>query len=285
MPKCVECGAETPREAMYGAADDLRCGKCAGRNRVSLSSLPRTREADNAPIWTFMLVLMAIIVYAGEQLPGAERVTFLWNEPTRVWDGEVWRLLTTVLPHGGILHLIFNCYWTAVFGLTTERAIGSWRFLGLILLTALGASATQFLISPSPAVGLSGVGYGLFGFLFAIRLYKDYARVLMTDSVMKMFIGWFILCWILTYAAGWHIANYAHASGFAVGWLVGKSILKRKTELRIGILTAVVLVMAGFTTYMPWNSHYRDYRQHKELIQALREGRAPNLDFIEIDKD
>lgn len=270
---------------MYGAADDLRCGKCAGRNRVSHSSLPRTREADNAPIWTFMIVLMAIIVYAGEQLPGAERVTFLWTEPNRIWDGEVWRLLTSVLPHINFLHLIFNCYWMAIFGISIERAIGSSRFLGLVLLTALGASAAEFLVSPSLAVGLSGVGYGLFGYLFAIRLYKDYARVVMTESVMKLFIGWFVLCVILTYAADWHIANYAHGGGFVVGWLVGKSILKRKTELRIAIVTAVVLLMAGLTTYMPWNSHFRDYRQHKESIQALRDGRPPNIDFIHVDKD
>jgi len=227
-----------------------------------------------------MLVLMALIVFAGEQLPGAAGAQFLWNEPTRVWDGELWRLLTTVLPHGGILHLFFNCYALAILGTVTERALGSNRYFGLIILLALGASATQFLVHPNPSVGLSGVVYGLFGFLFAIRLYKDYARVVMTDSVMKQFIGWFVLCWILTYAAGWPIANYAHLGGLAVGWLVGKSMLKRRTSMRIAGIAAGVVVLSIMTMYMPWNSDYRKYQANKEWIRANRDGRLPlDLDF------
>jgi membrane associated rhomboid family serine protease len=275
MPRCVECETETPREEMFGAPGDLRCRQCVGKRRVSLTSLPKEREVDNAPIWTFMLVLMAVIVYAGEQLPGAEGVRFLWDEPTRIWDGELWRLLTTALPHGGLLHLFFNCYALAMLGTVTERAIGSNRYLGLIVLLALGASATQFLVQPNPSVGLSGVVYGLFGFLFALRLYKDYARVVMTDSIMKQFIGWFVLCWILTYASNWRIANFAHAGGLAVGWLVGKSMLKRRTELRIAGIAVVVMLLSAMTMYMPWSAAYRHYQANKDMIRAINDVQVP----------
>jgi membrane associated rhomboid family serine protease len=215
---------------------------------------------------------MALIVYAAQQLPDAVGARFLWDEPTRVWDGELWRLLTTVLPHGGFLHLLFNCYALAILGTITERALGSNRFIGLIVLLALGASATQFLVHPNPAVGLSGVVYGLFGFLFALRLYKDYARAIMNDSVMKQFIGWFVLCWILTYAAGWRVANFAHLGGMVVGWLIGKSMLKPRTHLRIAAIASAVVAMCLMTMYMPWSSSYREYQENKQIMRAFRDG-------------
>jgi membrane associated rhomboid family serine protease len=277
MPQCVECRAETPRADMFGPPDELRCAKCVGKRRLSIADLPEPRDPTAPPVWTFTLVLMAVIVFVGAQLPGAERATMLWNEPTRIWDGEVWRLLTTVLPHGGFLHLFFNCYALTLLGVVTERALGPSRFFGLLVLCALGASATQFLVQPTPTVGLSGVVYGLFGFLFAIRLYRDYASVVMTESVMKQFIGWFVLCWILTYGAGWPIANFAHAGGFAVGWLTGKSILRRRAEWRIAAIAGIVVIMAAMTTYMPWNAKFRRYQELKELRRESREAAAASI--------
>ena len=275
MPRCVECGTETARSEMYGLPHELRCAGCAGRRQVSLSTLPKNRPAYNTPAWSVTLVFMAFVVWGAEQIPGTERLHALWNIPTRIWDGEVWRLLTSMLPHANFLHLFFNCYWIAVFGIVTEREIGSLRFLGLVMLLAVGSSAAEFLYSPAPGIGLSGVVYGLFGFLFAQRLYKDYARALMNDSTMKAMFGWFVLCVILTYAAKWPIANMAHAGGFVVGWLVGNSIVKRNTQLRVAAVTIVVASMAGLTTYMPWNKSYRFYQENKQLIRMIEERQIP----------
>lgn len=281
MPRCVECGTETPRAEMYGLPDDLRCASCAGKRQASLSALPKERPADNSPAWSVTLVFMAFIVWAAEQIPGAEPVHALWNIPMRIWDGEVWRLLTSMLPHANLLHLFFNCYWIGILGVATEKAIGSTRFVGLLALLAVGSSAAEFLFHPAPAIGLSGVVYGLFGFLFSLRLHKDYARVLMNESTVKLMFGWFVLCIILTYAAKWPIANVAHGGGFVIGWLVGRAVIKRNTELRIAIVAIVVAVMAGLTTYMPWNAKYRWYQENKPLIRMIEQQKLP---FVPVDE-
>jgi membrane associated rhomboid family serine protease len=270
MPQCVECRKETPREQMYGVADDLRCPACANKSRVSLSSLPKVRPAYNVSVWSGTLVIMAIMISLAERIPGAQRVSFLWNEPDRIWDGELWRLLTTILPHVNLLHLLFNCIGMMMMGPILERAVGPNRFFAFVVLLAFASSASEFLVNPSPAIGLSGVLYGLFGYLFALRLYKDYARVAVTDGTMKMMFGWYVLCWILTLAGDWPVANYAHTGGFLCGWLVGKAIIKRHTELKIGLIVALVAVMVGFTTYMPWSSRYRFYQDHKAIIKAFK---------------
>lgn len=48
--------------------------------------------------------------------------------------GELWRLVTTILPHGGILHLVFNVYWLWVFGTLVEEVFGHFKTALLILL-------------------------------------------------------------------------------------------------------------------------------------------------------
>jgi membrane associated rhomboid family serine protease len=255
---------------MYGLPEELRCGACVGKRRPSISSMARAAPSENTPAWSFCLVAMALIVFCAELAPGAERITLLWNEPTRIWSGELWRLLTTILPHGGILHLLFNCYGLAFLGAATETAIGSTRFIGMLLLIALASSASEFLVHPVPVIGLSGVVYGIFGYLFAIRLYKDYARVVMTDSIMKQFVGWYVVCWVLTYVAHWGIANFAHTGGFLVGWLIGKATLRRHTGLRIAGVTVAVAALACLTMYMPWNDHYLHYREMESMIRETQ---------------
>ena len=48
MPKCVECGAETPRDEMRGAPDELRCEPCA-RKRYSVFEMPRRLVYHDLP--------------------------------------------------------------------------------------------------------------------------------------------------------------------------------------------------------------------------------------------
>ncbi|NVJ28656.1 rhomboid family intramembrane serine protease, partial [Myxococcus sp. AM011] len=64
-----------------------------------------------------------------------------------VQGGQYWRLLGAAFEHGGILHLVFNMSVVVTLGFTLERGIGSVRFLGLSLVTALGASTFSLLFN------------------------------------------------------------------------------------------------------------------------------------------
>jgi membrane associated rhomboid family serine protease len=88
-------------------------------------------------------------------------------ESAEIRRGQVWRLLTSILPHVNIFHFLFNVYWLWFFGTIVERVYGPAKSAGLILLFALGSNSLDFAFMDG-GVGLSGVGYGLFGLLDSV---------------------------------------------------------------------------------------------------------------------
>jgi membrane associated rhomboid family serine protease len=78
-------------------------------------------------------------------------------------QGQVWRLVTPIFLHVGIVHLLFNTYALYVFGLQIERFFGSWRFVCIYLLSGIYGVLLSFAFSPYPAAGASGAIFGLIG--------------------------------------------------------------------------------------------------------------------------
>jgi GlpG protein len=45
-------------------------------------------------------------------------------ETAMIRRGELWRLFTSILLHGSIVHLVFNLYWFWTFGTFIEQVSG-----------------------------------------------------------------------------------------------------------------------------------------------------------------
>lgn len=91
-------------------------------------------------------------------------------EPWAVrFEGEYWRLLTSLFLHYGPLHLLFNLYALFILGPGLERTLGSTRFALCYLLSGLGSSAGVLFIRyyeftrPEQLVGASGCVMGVVG--------------------------------------------------------------------------------------------------------------------------
>lgn len=267
-----------PRTELFGTEGDFRCSRCAQRSREKYVGTQSFRAQRTAPL-TFLLIVGAVAVFAldhtllapppaaGPNFPGGASL-FLTDYREYIWDGQIWRFLTTVLPHApslqaGIPHLVFNLYWILIFGRTIETSIGSIRYLGLVLVTAVCPMALQFLSSPGPSVGLSGVVYGFFGYLFALRRHRDYAATHMPAQVAQLFIFAFFLCVFLTYQGYLPVANVAHGAGAVVGWLVGKAALWPWRFLWQILIGLACLSTAFLPLHMPWDKHFRAYVERR----------------------
>lgn len=157
-----------------------------------------------------------------------------------VAHGEVWRLVTPILLHLDVMHLLFNMMWLYHLGKAIETIDGTWRFALLAVVIAVASNVAQFyypnieeaLFAPPGTFrfvpmpwfgGMSGVVYGLFGYIW-IRARRDpLSRYFLDDQTVLLMLIWFFVC--LLGAVG-RIANTAHGVGLVVGMAIGYGVVK-----------------------------------------------------------
>ena len=113
--------------------------------------------------------ITVVISFLAFSQGGSDLLAALWLDKRGLAAGEWWRLVTPVLVHGGLLHLLFNMYFLYLVGPLVEQLYGPVRFLLLYVLTAAAGSAASYLFGgPAPSVGASGAIFGLCGVLLAV---------------------------------------------------------------------------------------------------------------------
>jgi membrane associated rhomboid family serine protease len=166
--------------------------------------------------------------------------------------GELWRLVTSIFPHIDVLHLAFNVYWLWVFGTVVENVYGHVRTAALILLFAIASASLEFAFALG-GVGLSGVGYGLFGFVWILSRRDDRFRDVMSEKTVLIFIGWFFFCIFATLANKFKVGNIAHGAGAVAGILTAAAVsLPKYRKLAVaGIALIVCFGLWGSTLGRP----------------------------------
>ncbi len=129
------------------------------------------------------------------------------------------RTLTPALLHFGAIHLVFNTLWIWQFGRMIETAQSSILYFALVLFIAFFSNATQFLWTMTPNFGgLSGVVYGLLGYIWMWQTIMPYGRLRLPPAMIGVLL--FALVLMGVFASSW-IANAAHVGGLLAGALAG----------------------------------------------------------------
>lgn len=131
--------------------------------------------------------------------------------------GQVWRLVTPIFLHVSILHLFFNLFWLRDLGMMIENRRGTWRLLGLVLACAIFsnfAEALWELPSLPNFEGMSGVVYGLFGYVWVKQRFEPHLGLGVADQTVWIMMGWLFAC--MTGMVG-PVANAAHVVGLIAG--------------------------------------------------------------------
>jgi rhomboid protease GluP len=81
--------------------------------------------------------------------------------------GEIWRLITPIFIHVGIIHFAVNMYSLFILGPAVETLFGSQRMPLFYLISGVGGVAFSMLFSANPSAGASGAIFGLLGALVA----------------------------------------------------------------------------------------------------------------------
>jgi len=138
-----------------------------------------------------------------------------------VHDGEVWRLLTCGLLHGGLLHIGFNAMAFANVGSVIERFYGRAVLLLTFFVSVLGGSLASQLLMDKTSLGASGGILGLVGFLLVVGVRH---RPILPVDLAKSIIRSLLFMAALGLVAWKFIDNAAHAGGLIAGCLVALPI-------------------------------------------------------------
>jgi GlpG protein len=132
--------------------------------------------------------------------------------------GEAWRLLTPVFIHFGFLHVFFNMLWLRQLGGMIERTKGRWFLLVLVLLIGALSNSAQFFMHGALFGGMSGVVYGLFGYVWMRMRYTPESGLEVDPTTVALMLVWFVLC--MSGLVG-PVASWAHGVGLLVGVIFG----------------------------------------------------------------
>ncbi len=135
----------------------------------------------------------------------------------------VWRLLSYMFLHGGLLHLAFNMFVLWMFGSEIERYWGRHRFLFYYFITGLGAGLCAVALEPNslrPVIGASGAIFGLlvaFALMFPSRVVYVFMLFPMRAKYFVILLGVFELILSLDRSGG--VSHFAHLGGLLTGYV------------------------------------------------------------------
>ena len=132
--------------------------------------------------------------------------------------GQWWRLLTPILLHFGWFHLFMNMLCLFDLGGMVEGRQGAGRLALLVGVIGLASNVGQYLASGPNFGGMSGVIYGLLGYIWIKGKYEPASGLFLHPTTVAMMLAWFFLCLTGTPR---NIANTTHVVGLIVGMAWG----------------------------------------------------------------
>lgn len=226
------------------------------RKEAELEKQFRKHDLEAADIWgrpsfrrrpaTTILAALAVGVFLLQHLAATRHVvldglgffSLIGPDPelrpqrglTDALNGQVWRLVTPIFLHFGLLHIVFNLWWTVTLGTAIEIRRGTGRFVALVLVSAVFSNLAEYFYMDQIIHdyylfgGLSGVLYALFGYVWMKGETDPEAGLKIDANNTVLLLGWLVLCMtpVMTGLIG-PVANAAHLGGLAIGMVAGLS--------------------------------------------------------------
>ena len=141
---------------------------------------------------------------------------------------EFYRVFTPAIMHLSAVHLVFNMSWWWYLGGKIEKHLGAHLLLLFSLFIALFSNTVQAILVDNQFAGLSGVVYGLAGFVWLYgKLSKD-KNIFLPNNVFSFLIVWMALGFAEVLPI--NMANWAHLVGLICGLWLARLAWKEKQK-------------------------------------------------------
>jgi len=218
------------------------------KNVVHMRGKWGTGTASQRKTFTMALFILCVVVSLFSNFANAERgigrtiheqLSFarLTREDVKedpfyeIRHGEVWRLVTPIFLHGSILHLVFNMLWLFYFGAMIESRRSSLQLALMVLGLAVFTNVVEAMLpsewgASAHGIGMSGVVYGLFGYIWLKMILSPGEGFYVSQFVIIVFVGYAVLgvTGVLDNSTmGHRVDHWAHGLGLvggaAIGWI------------------------------------------------------------------
>lgn len=174
---------------------------------------------------TRTVTLLCVLVFVGLGLSPAtlfEWLRFPSALTINAIDSQWWRLLTPAILHFSFMHIAFNLLWWWELGGLIEKGQSAGRLLGISVVIALISNAAQGLQYGQNFGGLSGVIYGLLGYLWLYPVFNPAAGFRLRQEILWFMLGWLAIGYtgVLDVLFG-PVSNVGHLSGLLAGMGLG----------------------------------------------------------------
>jgi membrane associated rhomboid family serine protease len=234
-----------------------------------IDSIDTTQPAEDSfkkyiPTITAICCFVSIVLFIGINLEGKLdnwEVYKKWGAPssTDIFNESYWGLISSSFLHTEIWHIAFNLYWLWILGKKIEFESNKTYYSFLILSAALVSSLAQLAFGDTTGIGLSGIGYALFSFIFLKSKTTDAYKNYLDKQTIYLFLVWLALCVVLTQTKLWSIGNAAHIGGLLWGiTLAYISKLENYKQWGVSLIFFSVLISSIF-----WNPFSTSWLSHQ----------------------
>jgi rhomboid protease GluP len=260
---CASCGS------LVGVNDDA-CYSC-GRRNPGLWGFGRSlRELGNDLGLVTVIMYTCVALYVATLLlslalghPIAMQSPLSMFGPSRIallafgasgaepvfFYGRWWTVLSAGWLHAGLLHLVFNMFTLRQLGPPTAEVYGAARMVIVYVVGGMVGFITSTLagviMPPLPLIGAGiltiGASAPIFGLLGGLMYYsRRGGSSMMRSAVMSYVVSAAIMGILMP-----NIDNWAHAGGFAGGYLAGIWLDPLKPERADHMVIAAVCLVAS----------------------------------------
>jgi len=241
--KCPFCGAWNP--SLYGFGPGLQ--KWIGRRLDLISTI--VTACVVLYIASLALQPEAILQvhgFFGILSPGGRALYQLGMTGGVAWEERWWwTLLTAIYLHGSLLHIFFNVMWIRQLGPGVEEFFGPARAFVIFNVAGAIGFLVSNLATGAQSIGASGA---IFGLLAAIIVYsRRVNHSMLSGQMWQLALIMFVMGFIMP-----SVNNWAHAGGFAGGWITAQvmPIEAQKREGRLVMIVALLLALATLAGFV-----------------------------------
>lgn len=235
-------------------------------DEINQKNFEETKKAENVfskkkPTMTYIFMAICFALYVFNSIESANFINLNLNVLYKYGalvnfnmmnnnHIELYRLVTSVFLHSGIIHLLCNMYSLYIIGPQLESFFGKLKysiiFIGSGIIGNLLSMA--FLQDNVVSVGASGAIFGLLG---ALLYFGYHYRVYLSGVIKSQIIPLIILNLFLGFMiAG--INNLAHIGGLVGGILLSMAVGVKYKSTKADIINGVImtLIFVSFLSYM-----------------------------------